>query len=79
MFMAPEFFASENPTYDKSVDIFATGMLFLAMLKAEAGKALVSPTTGTNNNNCCRIEICHKCIKKKCPWFSINSEYFRGF
>ena len=48
MYMAPEFFTGENPTYDKSVDVFAMGMLFLTMIQAEKGKPLLSPKTGQN-------------------------------
>ena len=44
--MAPEFYRGENPTYDKSVDVFAMGMLLLTMIKAEKGKPLLSPKTG---------------------------------
>ena len=46
MYMAPEFYTGENPTYDKSVDVFAMGMLFLTMINAEKGKPLLSPKTG---------------------------------
>ncbi len=48
MYMAPEFYASENPSYDKSVDVFAMGMVFLTMVQAEPQKALLSPKTGPN-------------------------------
>ena len=50
MYMAPEFFAEENPKYSKSVDIFAMGMLFLTMLQAEPGQPLLSPRTGCHAN-----------------------------
>ena len=50
MFMAPEFFKGENPSYGRSVDVFAMGMLFLTMLQAERGKPLLSPRTGRLNH-----------------------------
>ena len=46
MYMAPEFFKGENPSYGRSVDVFAMGMLFLTMIQAERGKPLLSPRTG---------------------------------
>ena len=49
MYMAPEFFTGENPSYGRSIDVFAMGMLFLTMLQAEHGKPLLSPRTGRFN------------------------------
>ena len=45
--MAPEFFAEvERPTYDKSVDVFAMGLLYLTMFQAKEGKPLLQPKCG---------------------------------
>ena len=54
--MAPEFYTGENPTYDKSVDVFAMGMLFLTMIKAEKGKPLLSPKTGKFHSYTCSAQ-----------------------
>ena len=57
MYMAPEFFTGENPSYGRSVDIFAMGMLFLTMLQAEAGQPLLSPKTGNMLNKKKRLDV----------------------
>ena len=45
--MAPEFFVEDDkPKYDKSVDVFAMGLLFLTMFQAKPGKPLQQPKCG---------------------------------
>ena len=45
--MAPEFFVEDDqPKYDKSVDVFAMGLLFLTMFQAQPGKPLLQPKYG---------------------------------
>ena len=44
-FMAPEFF--QNLKYDKSVDVFALGLVFLAMISFKAGDEMLAPIAGT--------------------------------
>ena len=65
MYMAPEFFTGENPTYDRSVDLFAMGMLFLTMIQARKGQPLVSPKTGQMPNH-------HSITKTRNPPLKLN-------
>ncbi len=45
--MAPEFFVDDDkPQYDKSVDVFAMGLMYLCMIQAKQGKALLQPKCG---------------------------------
>ena len=69
--MAPEFFVGDGkPKYDKSVDVFAMGLLFLTMFQAKPGKPLQEPKCGNF------AELCFKTINRvflnwpvsfKCP------------
>ena len=54
--MAPEFFVEDDqPKYDKSVDVFAMGLLFLTMFQAKQGKPLLQPKCGNFAKLCFKM------------------------
>ncbi len=74
MYMAPEFFVGENPSYGRSVDVFAMGMLYLCMLQAQQGKPLLSPKTGTARADSLREgRVRHQCLGKLLLTVSMHS------
>ena len=40
VFQAPEMF-EQNPSYRRSVDIFATGLVFLSILQSKGGENII--------------------------------------